>query len=125
MLLLGGAVDPGAGELAVDEDAFLGLTQGANVPIAHVPLEEQVRVLCPNRYKARRHQYCPNGGQLQAQVRSTSSSHDARYGYVQTTAALICFCVCVFIIFFFFWLWIDGFSSARGHRLLRWLFILQ
>jgi len=62
-VVVGGAVDPGSGELAVDEDDLLGHAQQGLGPVRHLPLEEQVRVLGPRHQGQRRqHQQQDAGG---------------------------------------------------------------
>jgi hypothetical protein len=61
-VVVGGAVDPGAGELAVDEDDLLGHAQQGLGPVRHLPLEEQVRVLGPRQGRQRRQDQQHAGG---------------------------------------------------------------
>jgi hypothetical protein len=61
-VVVGGAVDPGPGELAVDEDHLLGLAQQALGPVRHLPLEEKVRVLGLRQRQQRRQRQHHAGG---------------------------------------------------------------
>uniref|UniRef100_A0A804QQV0 Uncharacterized protein n=1 Tax=Zea mays TaxID=4577 RepID=A0A804QQV0_MAIZE len=71
-VVVGGAVDPGARELAVDEDDLLGHSQQGPGPVRHLPLEEQVGVLGPGQGRQRRHDQQHAGGNAHRRRRHDS-----------------------------------------------------
>ncbi|WVZ98980.1 hypothetical protein U9M48_044347 [Paspalum notatum var. saurae] len=74
-VVVGGAVDPRPGELAVDEDHLLGhaAQQGLGA-VRHLPLEEQVRVLGPRQRRQHQQQQHAGGGDAHGRRHVVSSA---------------------------------------------------